>query len=45
MVTTIFVFFSTHGLVWSNIRNRLDAERAEKLMKLYRFYRAEEDNQ
>jgi len=32
-------------LVWSNIRNSLDAEKAEKLIKIHRFYRAEEDNQ
>ena len=25
--------------------NSLDAEKAEKLVKIYRFYRAEEDNQ
>jgi len=30
---------------WSNIRNTLDAEKAEKLIEIYRFYRAEEDNQ
>jgi len=29
------------GLVWSNIRNRLSAETAEKLVKIYWFYRAE----
>jgi len=37
--------FSTYGLVWFNIRSSLDAEKAEKLIKMYRFYRAEEDNQ
>jgi len=37
--------FSIYGLIWSNIRNSLDAEKAERLNKIYRFYRAEEDNQ
>ena len=37
------MYFSTYGLVWSNIRNRLDVEKTEKLIKTYRFYRAEED--
>ena len=37
--------FSTYGLVWFNIRNSLDVVKAEKLIKIYRFYRAEEDNQ
>jgi len=39
------VYFSTYGSVWSNIRNSLDVEKVEKLIKIYRFYRAEEDNQ
>jgi len=39
------VYFSTYGFVCSNIRNSLDAEKAEKLLKIYCFYRAEEDNQ
>jgi len=26
-------------------KKNLDAEKAEKLIKIYRFYRAEEDNQ
>jgi len=29
--------FSTYGLVYSNIRNSLDAEKAEKLVKRYQF--------
>jgi len=37
-------FFQHNGLVWSNIRNSLDAEKAEKLVKIYRFYRPEEYN-
>jgi len=37
--------FSIYGLVWFNIRNSWDAEKADKLVKIYRFYRAEEDNQ
>jgi len=34
-------------MVWygSNIRNNLEAEKAEKLIKINRFYRDEEDNQ
>jgi len=32
-------------LVWSNIRNSLDADKAENLIKTYRFYRAKENNQ
>jgi len=36
--------FPTYGLVCSNIRKSLDAEKAEKLIKIYRFYRAEKDN-
>jgi len=28
-----------------NIRNSLDAEKAEKLIKMYRLYKAETDNQ
>jgi len=39
------VYFLVYGLVWSNIRNSLDAEKEKKLIKKYRFYRAEEDNQ
>jgi len=39
------VYFSTYGLVWYNIRNSLDVDKEEKLIKIYRFYRAEEDNQ
>ena len=34
---SIQCIFSTYGLVWSNIRNSLDAEKAEKLVKIYRF--------
>jgi len=32
-------------MVWSNIRNSFDAEKAENLIKIYRFYRDEDDNQ
>ena len=32
-------------LVWSNIKKSLYAEKAEKLIKINWFYRAEEDNQ
>jgi len=28
--------FSTYGLVWSDLRNRLGAEKAQKLVKVYR---------
>jgi len=37
--------FSAYHLVWSNIRNSLYAEMAQKLNKIYQFSRAEEDNQ
>ena len=37
--------FWAYYLVWFNIRNSLYAERAQKLIKMYRFPRAEEDNQ
>jgi len=37
--------FSTYGFAWSNITNSLDAKKTEKLIKIYRFCRAEEDNQ
>jgi len=33
--------FSTYGLVRPNIRKSLDAQKAEKAVKIYRFYRAE----
>jgi len=42
---SIECIFSTYGLVWSNIRNSFDAEKAEKLVKISRFYRSEDDNQ
>ena len=38
------VHFSTYGLARSNIRNIFNAEKAEKLIKIYRFYGAAEDN-
>jgi len=38
-------FFSELSLVWTNIRNSLDIEKAEKFIQIFRFYRAEEDNQ
>lgn len=31
--------FSTFGFVWSDIRNKLSAEKAEKLVKIYRHTR------
>jgi len=37
--------FSAYHLVWSNIRNNMYAEMVQKLIKIYRFNRAEEDNQ
>jgi len=36
--------FLTYDLVCSNIRKSLDAEKAKKLVNVYRFYKAEEDN-
>jgi len=36
--------FSAYYLVWFNISNSLCAEMAQKLIKIYRFSRAEEDN-
>ena len=42
---SIQCIFSIYGLVCSNIRISLDAEKAEKSVKICRFYRAEEDNQ
>jgi len=39
------IILTIYGLVRSNIRKSLDAEKAEKLIKIYQFYRAEEDNQ
>lgn len=36
-------FFSTFGLVWSKLRNRLGIEKAMKLVKVYRFLRSNED--
>ena len=41
---SIECIFSTYRLVWSNISNSLDADKPEKLIKIYQFYRAEEDN-
>ena len=29
--------FSTFGMVWSTLRNRLGVEKAEKLVKIYRY--------
>jgi len=37
--------FSTYALVLSNIKSELGVEKAEKLVNIYWFYRAEEDNQ
>ena len=31
--------FSAFGLVWSAVRNRLGAEKAQKLVRVYRFYK------
>ena len=42
---SIECIFSVYRLVWPNIRKSFYAEMAEKLIKIYRFYRAEEDNQ
>jgi len=44
---TIYIvcFFNIWFWFGSNIRNSLDAEKAEKSIKTYRFYRVEEDNQ
>ena len=36
-------FFSTFGLIWSKVRNRLGTEKAEKLVKVYRYLREEGD--
>jgi len=35
--------FSIYDSVWSKIRKCLDEEKAEKLVKIYRLCRAEED--
>ena len=42
---SIVHIFSAYHLVWSNIRNSLYAKTAQKLIKIYRFSRAEENNQ
>ena len=34
--------FSTFGLVWSKVRNRLGAEKAQKLVKIYRYFHNKE---
>ena len=36
--------FSTFGHVWSKLRNRLNPQTADKLVKVYRFLRADEPN-
>jgi len=36
--------FSTYDLVWSKIRKSLDTDKAEKVVKIYRLCRADEDN-
>lgn len=36
--------FSTYGLVWNKIRNRLGAEKAEKLVKVYNFLKCESND-
>jgi len=38
-------FFNIWFWCGSNIRNSSDAEKAEKSIKTYRFYRVEENNQ
>jgi len=43
--TDLECIFSTYDLVWSNIRNSLDAEKAETFVKIFWFCRAEEDCQ
>lgn len=35
--------FSTYGLVWSKLRNKLGEEKAEKLVKIYRFLHVKKD--
>jgi len=42
LVQHLECIFSIYDLVWSKIRS-LDAEKAEKLVKIYRLCRAEED--
>jgi len=39
------VILAIYGLAWSKIKKSFDAEKAEKLIKMYQFYRAEEDSQ
>jgi len=41
---SIECIFSIYDLVCSKIRKSLDVEKAEKLVKIYRLCRAEEDN-
>ena len=41
---SIEFIFSIYDLEWSKIKKSLDAEKAEKWVKIYRFCRAEEDN-
>jgi len=41
---SIECIFSVYGLAWSNFRNSLNAEKAEKLVKICWLYRAEEGN-
>jgi len=41
--TSIEYIFSAYDLVWFKIRKNLDAEKAEKLVKIYQSCRAEED--
>jgi len=41
---SIECIFSIHDLVWSKIRKSLDAEKVEKLVKIYRVCKAEKNN-
>jgi len=43
-LSSIGCSFSAYDLVWSKNRKSLDAEKAEKLVKIYQLCRAEEDN-
>jgi len=44
LVQHLQFIFSTYDFVWSKIRKSFDAEKAQKLVKIYRLCRAEEDN-
>jgi len=44
LVQQLECIFSLYDLVCSKIRKSLDAEKAEKLVKIYRLHRVEEDS-